>query len=78
MNSRDIIFDQRTFDRKSLTCPKCGWTGTGGQTHIADFYGIGKFKEVLCPKCDRHLGSLSRGHSNGGSESKLDSQIRPG
>jgi predicted RNA-binding Zn-ribbon protein involved in translation (DUF1610 family) len=78
MDSRDNIFDQRTFDRKMFDCPKCGWHGTGGQANIADFYGIGKFQEVLCPKCGEHLGNLSKEHSYGEGGSKLDSQIGPG
>lgn len=60
MKPNEIVFDQRTFDDQPLTCPKCGWKGIGSETHILDFYGIGKFKEVTCPKCDEYLGNLSR------------------
>lgn len=65
METNDIIFDQRTFDDHVLTCPKCGWNGVGADTKQADHYGIGKFKTVLCPKCDASLGNLSREHSFG-------------
>jgi len=75
MNAKDIIYDQRTFDDKHLTCPRCGWDGTGSETHVAGFYGISKFKEVLCPKCSEYLGNLPRDRSYG--EGKLDSQIGP-
>lgn len=60
MESNDKIFDQRTFSDQQVTCPRCGWKGAGSEAHVAEFYGIGKFKEVLCPNCDSHLGNLSR------------------
>ena len=60
MDAKDIIYDPRTFDEEHLTCSHCGWNGTGDQAHIAGFYGIGKFKEVICPNCNEYLGNLSR------------------
>ncbi len=60
MVSNDKIFDQRNFTDQEIICPRCGWKGNGLDTHVAEFYGIGKFKEVLCPKCDSHIGNLSR------------------
>jgi len=35
----------------------------GTDANVADFYGIGKFKEVTCPNCDEYLGSLPRDNS---------------
>jgi len=78
MNPKDKIYDQRTFDEEHLACPKCGWDGTGAEAHVAGFYGIGKFKEVLCPRCNEYLGNLSRDRSSEEGGSKLDSQIGPG
>jgi len=66
MGPRNTIYDQNTFDKKSLSCPKCNWQGTGGQTHVADFYGIGKYQQVSCPKCGEYLGNLTRERSGGG------------
>jgi hypothetical protein len=65
MKANEQVFDQRTFDDQPLTCPKCGWTGTGADANIAEFYGIGKFKQVSCPKCDEYLGNLSKEKSFG-------------
>ena len=74
MNAKDKIYHERTFDDEKLTCPKCGWNGTGDQAHVAGFYGIGKFKEVLCPNCNEYLGNILREQSNG-ERGRLDSQI---
>lgn len=63
MKVNEKIFDQVTFDDQELTCPKCGWKGLGTDANVADFYGIGKFKEVSCPNCDEFLGSLPRDNS---------------
>jgi len=60
MEPRNTIYDPMSFDKKEVDCPKCGWHGSGSQTHVADFYGIGKFKQVSCPKCGEYLGNLSR------------------
>jgi hypothetical protein len=49
MNAKDKIYEQRTFDDEPLSCPHCGWRGTGLEAHIAGFYGLSKFKEVLVP-----------------------------
>ena len=76
MNAKHKIYDPATFDEEHLTCPKCGWDGSGSEAHVAGFYGIGKFKEVLCPKCSEYLGNLSRDRFLGG-EDKLESQIGP-
>ncbi len=75
MNAKDKIYDQCTFDEEPLTCPECGWSGHGSETHVAGFYGIGKFKEVLCPQCNEYLGNLSREHSTAEGGSRFDSQI---
>ena len=77
MNAKNIIYDPSTFEEEHLTCPHCGWSGTGDQAHVAGFYGIGKFKEVLCPNCNEYLGNLSRDHSGGEGGSEQDSQIGP-
>jgi ribosomal protein S27AE len=76
MDAKDKIYDQRTFDEEHLTCPRCGWNGSGSEAHVAGFYGISKFKEVLCPKCSEYLGNLSRDQSLGSGD-KLESQIGP-
>lgn len=65
MEANEKIFDQRTFDDQPLQCPKCGWKGKGLDAHVAGFYGMGKFQQVSCPKCDEYLGNLSRDHSFG-------------
>ena len=65
MEPKDKIFDQRTFDDMELTCPKCNWKGTGAEATIVGFYGIGKFQQVTCPKCDEYLGNLSKDKSFG-------------
>lgn len=76
MNAKDKIYQERTFDDEKLTCPKCDWNGTGDQAHIAGFYGIGKFKEVLCPGCSEYLGNILREQFNGEND-RLDSQTGP-
>jgi hypothetical protein len=76
MKAKDIIYKEQTFDEEQLNCPNCGWNGQGDQAHVAGFYGIGKFKEVLCPNCSEYLGNILRENSNGGSGS-LDSQTGP-
>jgi len=75
MNPKEKIYNQRTFDEEHIKCPHCGWDGTGADTYVAGFYGISKYKEVLCPKCNEYLGNLSREHSFG--DDRLDSQIGP-
>jgi ribosomal protein S27AE len=76
MNAKDKIYNERTFDDEKLTCPKCGWNGTGDQAHVAGFYGIGKFKEALCPHCSEYLGNILREQFNGEND-RLDSQTGP-
>jgi len=75
MNPGETIYDPRTFDDEHLTCPNCGWDGAGYQAHVAGFYGIGKYKEVLCPQCNEYLGNLSRESSY--NEGRSDSQAAP-
>ena len=76
MDAKDRIYNERTFDDEQLACPKCGWNGTGDQAHVAGFYGIGKFKEVLCPNCNEYLGNILRQDSKSGS-GQLGSQTGP-
>ena len=72
MEAKDRIFDEQSFDGQSVECPKCGWKGVGAGTIVADFYGLGKFKQVSCPKCQEYLGNLSNDSSiaRGGKTSK--------
>ena len=77
MNAKDKIYDPRTFDDESLTCPHCGWKGTGMEAHVAGFYGLSKFKEVLCPNCSEYLGNLSRDRPNDKEENSFNSQSGP-
>ena len=76
MNAKHKIYDPATFDEEHLTCPKCAWDGSGSEAQVAGFYGISKFKEVLCPKCGEYLGNLSRDGLRG-REDRLESQIGP-
>lgn len=75
MNPREKIYEHDTFDDEHLICPNCGWNGDGYQAHVAGFYGIGKYKEVMCPQCSEYLGNLLRESSSG--EGRSDSQIGP-
>jgi predicted RNA-binding Zn-ribbon protein involved in translation (DUF1610 family) len=77
MEPENTIYDQGTFDKKSIDCPKCGWHGTGRQANVADFYGIGKFQQVSCPKCGEYLGNLSRNRSFGEGGSPRDADKGP-
>ena len=69
MESNPRIFDARTFEEEQLVCPKCGWHGKGYDANVADFYGIGKYQQASCPKCDQVLGSISRDRSFGQGDS---------
>lgn len=60
MERSENVFDQANFDSQKLTCSRCGWNGEGVDAKVADFYGIGKFKEVTCPECDARIGSIAR------------------
>ena len=55
-----IIYALPLFTTPSITCPNCGWQGTGSETIIIDMYGIGDVRQVNCPNCDSFLGSLPR------------------
>ena len=65
MQQSEHVFDQRTFDDQALKCSKCSWTGNGSEAKINEEFGPGKFKQVLCPKCDEPLGKLSKDKSFG-------------
>lgn len=75
MNPKEKIYNQHTFDEEHLICPHCGWDGKGTEAYVAGFYGISKYKEVLCPKCSEYLGNLSRERSF--DDDRLDTQIGP-
>jgi hypothetical protein len=75
MNPKEKIYEQHTFDEEHLMCLHCGWDGTGTEAYVAGFYGISKYKEVLCPKCSEYLGNLSRERSS--DDDRLDTQIGP-
>lgn len=72
MKAAEKVFDPGTFDERSFTCPSCGWTGKGEDTNVADFYGLSKYKQVSCPRCDEYLGNLSREASPGGRSQEKD------
>jgi phage FluMu protein Com len=65
MKANEKIFDQRTFDDMEIECPKCHWKGIGADAIVLGFYGIGKFQQISCPKCDEYLGNLSKDSSFG-------------
>jgi len=75
MDAKDKIYEPRTFDDESLNCPRCGWAGIGLEAHVAGFYGLSKFKEVLCPRCNEYLGNLPRDQSYRRGEGGPDSQM---
>lgn len=77
MNARDKIFDLRTFDDEALSCPHCSWSGTGLDAHVAGFYGLSKYKEVLCPKCNEYLGNLPRDIVQRHRQSRPDPRLGP-
>lgn len=53
-----------------LNCPDCGWSGTGSEANLIDFYGVSVSSEVHCPNCDTTIGTVqneegSPGQNNG-------------
>ena len=64
MEANNQVYDQRVFNDQQISCSKCGWSGTGAESHVSEFFGIGNSKEVLCPLCDGHIGQITRGISN--------------
>jgi len=42
-----------TFKTASLSCPACGWSGTGAETVLGESYHT--FSERACPKCPDEL-----------------------
>jgi hypothetical protein len=76
MAQEDIIFNENEFNTQMLTCSNCGWSGTGSETKVIDFYGLTEAKQVNCPACDNNLGSLVKGDGPpGGINDELANQI---
>lgn len=46
------------LDRPKITCPKCDWTGPGGQTKVGDTFGA--LTEYRCPRCDGYLALVTK------------------
>jgi DNA-directed RNA polymerase subunit RPC12/RpoP len=71
-------YPQSTFDEQQLTCPHCGWSGTGAKAHLIDFYGVAENQEVHCPQCDKKIGLVvkdNRSDPPGESATDLSFQI---
>lgn len=70
------IFYEESFNDEPITCPNCGWKGTGADTHIVDFYGVVRAREVHCPNCDNKLGDIKENKTaQGNSGDELSNQI---
>ena len=70
------IFYEESFDDMDITCPNCGWQGKGDETHIVDFYGVVRAREVHCPNCDNKLGDIQENKTvQGSSGDELSNQI---
>ena len=65
MQQNEQVYDQRTFGDQRLQCTKCGWKGKGAEARIDETFGLGKFKQVVCPQCEEPLGKLSKDNSFG-------------
>lgn len=49
-----LIDDYGEFDRRTLTCKHCGWSGEGAQMTLGDTFGTGADRN--CPKCGERYG----------------------
>ena len=46
-----------TYKTAPLSCPACGWTGTGAETTLGESFDT--FSERTCPKCPDELVALA-------------------
>lgn len=51
-------FSQATYESEPVSCKKCGWSGTGADVILIDFYGITDSQDLYCPECDKKIGTL--------------------
>ncbi|NTS42918.1 hypothetical protein HRG84_18670 [Flavisolibacter sp. BT320] len=51
-------FSQATYESEPVSCKKCGWSGTGADAILIDFYGITDSQDLYCPECDKKIGTL--------------------
>lgn len=63
-------YDEVTFPEQQLHCDNCGWSGSGNEAHLIDFYGATNVKQVECPNCNTILGNLKS--SRNGSDDTAD------
>lgn len=53
---REMENDYFTYKSETFKCRHCGWTGTGKEVKMGDWYDDGF--EVDCPKCHEHFPGL--------------------
>lgn len=68
-------FKESLFYTLDIKCPHCGWQGKGDETHIVDFFGVVRVKEVHCPNCDKKLGNIEEEEIQGDDGDELSNQI---
>ncbi|HEY1022162.1 MAG TPA: hypothetical protein VGE06_07600 [Flavisolibacter sp.] len=71
-------FQQSTFESQPVQCKKCGWSGTGAEALLIDFYGVTDNQEIYCPECDKKIGTVvkdNRSDPPGESATDLSFQI---
>ena len=46
-----VYNDYWAFQEMTVTCPHCGWTGSGNATKLGDYWEGSGVAEYHCPKC---------------------------
>lgn len=71
-------YSATNFEEQSLSCPKCGWKGTGYDAVVIDFFGVTKSKEVHCPQCDTTIAIVTNDKGDAPGESATDLSFQTG
>jgi len=60
-----LVLEDADHNVQHIECHHCHWKGSPRELKQGDYFPLGDFTEVFCPKCDKYLGFIQHTSSSG-------------
>jgi len=60
-----LVLDDADQNAQQVECHHCHWQGPSSELERGDYFPLGDFTEVFCPRCNKYLGFIQHTSDSG-------------
>jgi len=63
-----LVLEEADHNAQHVECHRCHWQGSSSELHRGEYFPLGDFTEIFCPRCNKYLGFIQ--HAPGAGETQ--------